>query len=243
MEAVKGKDFKLKVILLTLAVFLFQQFASRMGVNIANLLDYSYIDKDNTYAWISVHHMIQMILAILLIAIIYRKSKLSFYLKPRFNKVGIKYVLIFGLVYFVYVVVYNLIVYSFDVANPYQFELNSSNILGTLGFQLMLSGPSEEILFRALPITVIGSIWKEEDRKNVFLVIIAAIMFTIAHINWSLNPFMISFSWPQLATAFILGVLEGILYVKTKSIIYAMLCHSLSNVIVVGVGYIFYYRF
>jgi hypothetical protein len=37
----------------------------------------------------------------------------------------------------------------------YDFTLDQRNVLGTLGFQLLLSGTSEEILYRALPITVL----------------------------------------------------------------------------------------
>ena len=39
----------------------------------------------------------------------------------------------------------------------YDFPLNRRNIMGTLCFQLFLTGPAEELLYRALPITIIVS--------------------------------------------------------------------------------------
>ena len=62
---------------------------------------------------------------------------------------------------------------------PYEYELNIANVFGTLGFQLLLSGTSEEILFRALPITVLGAlICKDNKRSYAFEIVIATALFT-----------------------------------------------------------------
>ena len=45
--------------------------------------------------------------------------------------------------------------YVFGQGQAFDFPLNPKNVLGTLGFQLFLSGTSEEILYRALPVTVL----------------------------------------------------------------------------------------
>jgi membrane protease YdiL (CAAX protease family) len=87
---------------------------------------------------------------------------------------------------------------------PYAYELNVANVLGTLGFQLFLSGTSEEILFRAFPITVLGGVIGKDNKKGyAFIIVIASVLFSVAHIQWSLFPVSLTFSWFQLIYAFI----------------------------------------
>ena len=49
----------------------------------------------------------------------------------------------------------HMLMLIYNMLPVYDFPLNKNNILGTLGFQLLLSGPAEEILYRALPITML----------------------------------------------------------------------------------------
>jgi len=124
------------------------------------------------------------------------------------------------------------------------YPLNFNNIAGRLGFQLLLSGPSEEILFRALPITLLvysfreNKVIKIKELEISLENIIAALLFTFAHVYWSLNPFSISASWFQLALSMVLGLWYGIAYKKSKSIIYPMAMHSIWNVVMVAARYI-----
>ena len=69
-------------------------------------------------------------------------------------------------------------------------------------------------------------------------VIIAALLFAIAHIKWALSPFVISVNYFQLFYAFILGVAYGVAYQRSGSIVYPALMHSVSNVLMVGIGYL-----
>ena len=106
-----------------------------------------------------------MLCAIEAILIISKVRKIDgFKLRPRHDSKGIKYTVIFCVV----LALYYLVVYiagSFTrTINTYDYELNAVNVTGTLGFQLLLSGPSEEILFRSLPITVLISVL-DPDKK------------------------------------------------------------------------------
>lgn len=92
----------------------------------------------------------------------------------------------------------------------YDFTLDQRNVLGTLGFQLLLSGTSEEILYRALPITVLV-----------------------------LSPFAADANISQLFYAFAIGSVQGMAYQESRSVLYPVLMHSVSNVLMVGVGYLF----
>lgn len=235
----KNKKKTKYIPLAILGLFIFQTFASKLGGFIADLFQYEAIDKDGTFMSVSVHHIVQMIAALVLIFVISKKSDLDFWLKPRLNKSGILYTAIFAIVILIYVLISYVVGYSLNTIAPYEYELNISNVLGTLGFQLLLSGTSEEILFRALPITVLGGFICKEKKSYTVIIVIASVLFSAAHIRWTLFPVSISFSWFQLIYAFILGIAYGLTYVKSKSIIYPMIMHGLSNFFMIGMGYIF----
>lgn len=236
------KKHKRSIVVFIVVIFIFaiQSIASKLGGVIAGLFDYHSIDKDNAFLWITTHHLVQMIIALLLIAVIHKKSGIRFFLRPKISKTGIKYTIIFSIAILGYVLISYTIGYKMNTIQAYPYELNVSNILGSLGFQLLLSGTSEEILFRAFPIAVLGYVFHKYEYKSCTLeIIVSALLFSIAHISWSISPFTISFSWFQLIYAFVLGLIYGITYVKSKSIIYPMIMHGLSNFLMLGVGYIF----
>lgn len=123
-----------------------------------------------------------------------------------------------------------------------QYPLNTRNVLGTLGFQLLLSGPSEELLFRALPVVVLLQFTKSSLKigklRIATAILIAAALFMIAHIGWSFRPFRINADPIQLAESFVFAICYGKAYEQSGSILYPMLMHSSSNVIMVGLGYL-----
>lgn len=227
-------------ILSVVLVLVFQQMASKIGGFAADLFDYSAIDQDGTFLWITVHHAVQMALTILVILALHKKPGLNFGLKPTADKTGIRYTVIFALAITGYVLLSYFIGYANHSIAPYAYALNARNVLGTIGFQLLLSGPSEELLFRALPMTVLGYAFGE-SKKRYLVIMITSALFSIAHIQWSLAPFALSFDWFQLIYAFVLGILYGITFEKTRSVVYPMIMHSLSNVLMVGFGYAFAY--
>ena len=219
---------------LIIALFCVQLLFSRLGGVIASKFDYSSFDPDGVFALVSVHHIVQMLLALAVISVIKIFMKdADFMLRPRKDSKGIRYTLIFCLV----LIIYYLIVYMVkDSINTYSYELNVSNVAGSLGFQLLLSGPSEEILFRSLPITVLMFVLDPESRKDrIIAVIAAAVLFGLGHINF----FALTFSLFQVCYAAVLGLAYGFTFIRSRSIIYPMLMHSLSNVISVGGCYLF----
>lgn len=228
------------IFLVTMVLFVVQSLVSKFGGLIADLFHYTLIDKDGIFMRVSVHHVVQMMISLLVIFIIGKIKKLNFHLKPRVDKTGILYTGIFTITIIIYILISYIIGYKLNAIAPYEYELNMTNIIGSLGFQLLMSGTSEEILFRALPITVIVAFGFQENKNNDQLaIIIAAILFSIAHIKWTLFPFEVFFSWFQLIYAFILGLAYGVTYVESKSILYPMLMHGLSNFLMVGAGYLF----
>lgn len=128
---------------------------------------------------------------------------------------GVIYTVIFSVVICIYVLILYFIGYNAGTIQPYYYPLTPTNIFGTLGFQLFLSGPSEEILFRALPITIFLSLFEinaNERNCNIMVIVLSCTLFSLAHI--SLSSPALTIDWFQLA-------------------------YSMSNVLMVGVGYLF----
>ena len=218
-------------------LFLVQLLFSRFGFFISQMFDYSSLDPDNLFLQVSVHHIIQMPCALVLIFIIRKVKKIDgFNLRPYFDSKGIKDTVLFCAAIIVYYLVIYIVGLFTNTINTYDYELNPTNVIGTLGFQLLLSGPSEEILFRSLPITVLLSVLDPEDKRDrAIAVISAAILFGVAHIN----VFTFSVPWFQVCYAFVLGIFYGYTFIRSKSVIYPMIMHSMSNVISVGGCYLY----
>jgi uncharacterized protein len=170
------------------------------------------------------------------------------------RQVGWMYVRIFALVFCGYMAVSLLIVFATGTFRLLPFPLTARNIAGQLGFQLLLSGPSEELIFRAFAITMLallmtGVLFNQETGvgKAVFKILggeltvanlIAAVIFGLAHVGFSFAPFSLSYDPFQVIYSIILGLFYGVCYERSKSMIYPMIMHSISNVIAVGVGVI-----
>ena len=227
-----------------LFLLLFQQLASATGRFIANKFTYDKIDEHGLFAWISVHHIVQMLLAIVVIVIIAKVFKLDFGFGLGDRKLGMEHVASFTVVAFVFALVWHLGAHVLDNVRMPDYPLNFNNIAGQLGFQLLLTGLSEEVLFRALPIILLvysfqNSTMLKNEKLSISLEnIISALLFTLAHVSWSLNPFSVSASWIQLILSMALGLWYGIAYQQSKSIMYPIAMHSIWNVVMVGARYI-----
>ncbi|HHV99823.1 MAG TPA: CPBP family intramembrane metalloprotease [Clostridiaceae bacterium] len=243
---INSKSNQTGVSIVAIALLLiFQQFASKVGNIIANCFDYKIIDEYGIFAYVSVHHIVQMLIALLAIIILNKKYKIDFGFNAGNRKLGMKYLLVFTVAVLIFTVISYGIRYFSNQIIQYDYPLNAKNVLGTLGFQLLLSGISEEVLFRALPIGIL-TFWIGSNKERKFTklnlsyeVIIAAVLFSIAHIRWTINPFSIGMNYLQLIYCFVLGIVYGKAYQESNSVIYPMIMHSISNVIMVGLGYIF----
>lgn len=234
------KEYKTNYVfvgILTAALFVIQYTFSLSGRVVSKLFDYSFIDKDNLFMQISVHHIIQMVCAIILIFILCKFGKINgFKMQPEYDTKGIRYTIIFCSLITAYYLVIYIIGSITHTINTYDYELNTTNITGTLGFQILLSGTSEEILFRALPIAVYIHYMRVDSKSNYAVaIILSAFLFALAHINF--REFIIP--WFQVCYAFVLGLAYGYVFIKSKSVIYPMIMHSMSNVISVGGCYLY----
>jgi membrane protease YdiL (CAAX protease family) len=71
--------------------------------------------------------------------------------------------------------------------------------------------------------------------------VLTALLFAAAHVSWSGFPASVR-EWNlfPLLYAFAMGMLNGAVYQKTRSILYPMAMHSISNFVMVGTGYLFH---
>ncbi len=208
----------------------------RLSGAIADLFNYHVIDPDGSYAWISVHHIVQALIFIFMITAITKFKPLDFGFKWGNKEVGRKYVLTFTLIFGAGSLVSHIIAILSGSFQVFPFPLTALNIFGQMSFQLLLSGPSEELIFRAFAITMLALVVRGRFLKGKISYpnFIAAIIFGLAHVGFSFDPFTLNYNLFQVILSIILGIFYGDCYEKTGSVLYPMIMHSISNIIMVS---------
>ena len=175
----------IKSILWVLLLALILLGVPRLSGMIASLFDYLTIDPDGAYAWISVHHIVQSLIIIIIIVIISIFKPLGYGFGWGKKDVGKKYVLFFTLIFGAGSLATHLFMVLTGSFQPFAYPLTTTNIIGQLSFQLLLSGPSEELIFRAFAITMLALVIKNRvfNGKASMANIIAAVIFGLAHIK------------------------------------------------------------
>lgn len=223
----------------------------RLAGQVADLFHYSMVDPDGAFAWVSVHHIVQALIFLALMLIITRITGIQFGFGWGDRQVGWFYVRMFAIIFTGYAVVSLVIALLAGSFQTFQYPFNARNIAGQLSFQLLLSGPSEELIFRAFAMTMLslliaGFIVQGETGisgvvttifggKLSIVNLIAAIIFGLAHVRFTLSPFSVSFSTGQVIYSVVLGLFYGVCYERSGSMFYPMMMHSISNVVAVGV--------
>ncbi len=207
---------------------------------VASVFNYETIDPDGAYAWITVHHIIQALVFLILMAGLSRFQSLEFGFGWGNKEAGRRYLLSFALIFSLYTVVTYTIIILTGSFQPFGYPLTATNIFGQLGFQLLLSGPSEELIFRAFAMTMLALLIKGRIVKGKVSAanMIAAVIFGLAHVSFSLVPFEASYQLPQILYSIALGLFYGDCYEKSGSMYYPMIMHSFTNVMMVGISII-----
>jgi len=135
-----------------------------------------------------------------------------------------------------------------DTSAAFPFPLTARNFGGYFAFQIMLSGTSEEILFRALVMTPLLAYGKNSglaEKPNALLAGgISTLIFMLAHINIALDPLRVThFSILQQLTVLTFGAFYAFLFVKTRSILGPILAHNLLNAVIVTIGLVLFLVF
>ena len=218
-----------------LGLLVVQRVVSDVGDAAARAVDTSSVDPGGWWAPVSVHHVVQGLLALGLLLALARWLRLDVGLRVGDARAGWRAVGVVGAALVVYLAGYHLLAALLDLAPAVAVPPDDARA-GYLGFQLLLSGPSEELLFRALPVAVLAAL------RPVTLVTVArrwpvsletvvgAALFAVAHVAVVGGTLVADPS--QLAYAFVLGTVQGVVFQRTRSVLYPMAIHSLSNVLV-----------
>lgn len=216
-------------------------FIPKMGAWVADLFNYTTIDPDGAFMWISVHHIAQALIILVIIVGMKKVTSIKFYLGVGDRSEGRKYLKRFILFFSIYTIVAFAFTLLSNSLQPFDYPLTARNISGYLSFQALLSGPSEELVFRAFSISAFAYLVSDKRLfKNIsYAVIFASLIFGLAHVRFSFNPFTISYSMFQVGYAMVLGYFYGECYERTKGVIYPMIMHSFTNVLMVGLTILF----
>lgn len=142
----------IRIVVILASSFIFQILTDRIGWKIALLFDYSMIDRDNIFMAVTVHHIIISALALLMMFILHRYKKIDFGIKPMYDRVSVKMSVVCCFCYLIYYIVwYTVVGFLLNAISGYNYELNTENVIGTLEFQLLISGTADELIFRAIP--------------------------------------------------------------------------------------------
>ncbi len=212
--------------------------APRLGGVVASLFEYGRVDPDGAFAWISVHHVVQALIVLAIMIPIARTREIDFGFGWGDRAVGFRFVRVFSLFFLGYVVVSMVIVLAARTFQTFPYPMTARNIAGQLAFQLLLSGPSEELIFRAFAITMLARVVKGGlfNGKVSGANIIAAVMFGLAHVGVSLSPFALTYHPGQVVYSIGLGIVYGICFERSRSMYYPIMLHSISNIVAVGVA-------
>lgn len=228
-KALKSSCWTLFLTLLLLGI-------PKLAGAIADSFDYGVIDPDGAFAWLSVHHLAQAAIFLVIIIGIRWFRPLDFHLGWGDRKIGKQYVLRFTWIFSLYMIGSYVLILLTKSFQPFPYSLTAKNVAGYLGFQLLLTGPSEELIFRAFAITMLGLFLHRRVFSGRVSVanIVAAVIFGLAHVSFSFAPFQVSYSTMQVLYAMGLGLFYGDCYEKSGSVVYPMMMHSISNVLSVG---------
>lgn len=176
------------------------------------------------------HHLAQMVIALVLIAILtrgqLRKAGLNFAnLKESMRLLthGFFPILLF------FLLLGHALTPLIQGVPPERFatEIRTSDMLGILVFSWILVGISEEIVFRGFFQTALARFWHGSvlifGVKVPVAGLLAAVIFTIAHISFT----TMSAEPRQLVLAFVLGIYYAVAYYRTGSLLAPIIAHNL----------------
>jgi membrane protease YdiL (CAAX protease family) len=186
-----------------------------------------------TLPWLYMQHALQLVIALLAIAVVKRLVPADYGLHCPRRKTYVLPAVLWGAAFGV---IMTLVDYAPELmahAKPQVgYPLTSSNVLGWLFFESVYVGPTEEIPFRALLVTYLAATMPGKLRVGRLDMnwagVIVALIFALLHAaNFSLR------AWPlalgQQIYALVLGVLYAYWLEKSKSVLAPIIGHNVSD--------------
>ncbi|MDZ7792960.1 MAG: CPBP family intramembrane glutamic endopeptidase [Spirochaetia bacterium] len=199
---------------------------------------FSVIESDRIFVYPMIHHLVQALIPLVIILVLCKKIPLRDWgFQIGNKKKGIKSVLWISVGWLlINILIIYLGIFKGMISQVYYDVTNNRNLFGEFIFRLF-SGPSEELLFRAFPIKLllIAGFSQKTDIFGFEITkagIIAAIIFSLAHIHYTIYPTIAitNIDFLLLVTTLGFGLIYAIVFQKTKSIYYPMIIHSIVNI-------------
>ena len=187
-----------------------------------------------TLPWLYVHHAFQLVLAFIAIGIVRRFVPADYGLHMPRGKTYVRAAVLWGLFFGALMTVVDYAPHLIARTVPsLDYKLNAANVTGWLFFEGVYVGPTEEIPFRSLLVTLLAATMPARLRLGRFEMnwagIIVAAMFALLHATsfWSREW---ALALGQQAYAFALGVLYAYWLEKSQSVLAPIIGHNVSDV-------------
>ncbi len=208
---------------------------------------FSFLDGDNAYATITIHHVLQAAIGLAAIAIFMRAARLTaadFGFRVGGFRASLKPIIVFSSLFCVVQIVGTwLYVFVLDLPLYLGYKIAPGNFIGYFLFEVLLSGTSEEILFRSFLIVFVSHTLRNatSDGKAIrfAVVVISTIAFMVGHIGIDFAAWRITYvNWIQQATCVTVSIFYCWLFFRFGNIYSAMITHNALNGIVTIVSVI-----
>ncbi|QHQ63389.1 CPBP family intramembrane metalloprotease [Anaerocolumna sedimenticola] len=193
------------------------------------------------------HQLFQGLLAVLTLKLLLRKPFAELGFKWGGSAQGIKYTGCFlglwtGIVVVFYIVSLHLYPGFAQYIMSY-YPPDSEYMIIALSYAGTMPGLGEEPLYRALVLLPLMKYWDGNVRigrlELPHAVLISGLIFAIGHIGFTFIPFrLVSIDYLQVAFNFILGIWWGMIFIKTKSLLWLVIAHNGSNFIMYLIGFL-----
>jgi membrane protease YdiL (CAAX protease family) len=231
MVEMKSQNKMIFGVLALLLAFLFFFVIDRFAIYLTDI----FLKDSFGYTWLSVHHVIQILLTVAIMALPWWRKPLSewgFNLKNHQKTFNIILKFTIGWIFFSTIFI---LISQWIAGWPklLGFYLSAENILIYLFFESIIVGISEEIVFRGLVHGTLSPYFNKRIKLGFtisYAGLISALCFAIAHIGFQFFPFGItSFAPMQILVAFALGIFYAVLREETGSLLGPILAHNISD--------------
>ncbi len=183
--------------------------------------------------WLYAQHGLQMLLALVAIAVMKRLVPANYGLHTPPGKTYVLPAILWGLCFGVLMTVVDYAPSILSHTAPkLGYPLTTGNVLGWLGFSGICVGPTEEILFRSLLVTYLSTTMPGRARLWGFEMNAAGLVAAAIYALYATG--FLSQSWSvalgQLLGQFALGVLYAYWLEKSKSVLAPIVGHNVSDV-------------
>lgn len=190
--------------------------------------------ESGQWLYMTIHHIAQALLALLVIGLLSGGKLRNWGLNLQNRRRSLELFGAFAVWFGVIMAASLALQLLAGTPSLYHRPLAADHIAGGLFFMWIVSGTSEEVLFRGLFQTWLSRFWSGEIRLLGVVApsagVIAAALFALVHINFSVTTWQIThFSPVQVLLSFVLGLFYAIAYHRTGSLLAPVLAHNLAN--------------